>query len=80
MPYRFGYTEHPTLGQWYANLTYLLVNKQDRLLYVEVFPEIAEFSFLAGNFEKLEQDPSGDKLYSNGGLDIYFIHARASPT
>ena len=79
VPHRFGHTEHPTLGKWYANDTYLVLNKHDMLLYVEVFPEIAEFRFCPADFEKLEQDPGVAKLYSNGGLDIYFIHARASP-
>lgn len=80
VPHHFGYTEHSTLGEWYASDTYLLLNKQDRLLYVEVFPEIEHLRYSPSEFEKLEQDPSVAKLYSNGGFDVYYIYARASPT
>ena len=80
LPYHFGYDEHPQLGESYAQNTYLVLNKQDRLLYVEVFPEIEHLRYSPSEFEKLERDPSVSKLYSNGGLDVYYIHAHASPT
>jgi len=51
----------------------------DKVLYEEVYPEVRAFRFAPSDFEKLEHDPSVAKLYSNGGLDIYFIHARVSP-
>ena len=80
LPYHFGYDEYPQLGESYAQNTYLVLNKRDRLLYVEVFPEVQHLRYSPSKFEKLEQDPSVDKLYINGGLDVYYIHAHASPT
>lgn len=80
LPHHFGYDEYPQLGESYAQNTYLVLKKQDRLLYVEVFPEIEHLRYSPGEFEKLERDPSVSKLYSNGGLDVYYIHAHASPT
>ncbi|MCL0082759.1 hypothetical protein M1O14_03530 [Dehalococcoidia bacterium] len=80
VPHHFGYDEDHQLGESFAEDTYMVLNKQDRLLYVEVFPEIQHLRFSPSEFEKLEQDPSVKKLYSNGGLDVYFIRARAPPT
>lgn len=79
-PYHFNYTESPTLGTSYTTDRYLILHALDKVLYEKVYPELREFRFVPSDFEKLERDPSVAKLYSNGGLDVYFIYARASPT
>jgi len=74
-PYHFNYNNYTLLGESYTKSSYLTLNKQDRLLYTEVLPKIAEFRWYAKDFEKLEHDASVDKLYTNGGCDIRYIHA-----
>lgn len=74
-PYHFGYDKHSTLGQSYDGDTYLIMPTRFRKAYVETWPEIAELRFLPEDFAKLEADRSVDKLYSNSGLDVYYIHS-----
>ena len=79
-PYHFNYDKQNTLGEAYNEDNYMVLNKEDRLLYTEVWPEIAEYRFYPQDFEKLEQDPSVDKLYASNGLDIWYIHSNAGPS
>jgi hypothetical protein len=74
-PYHFNYDKNTRLGESYQEDYYLVLNQQDRLLYTEVWPEMAEYRFYPQDFEKLEQDPSVDKLYASSGLDIWYIHS-----
>jgi len=78
--WHFGYDEHYTLGESYTRNTYLAFSEAGRAMYRDVVPEVAEFRLLPSDFEKLEQDPSVDKLYSNGGFDVYYVHGCASVT
>jgi hypothetical protein len=50
----------------------------DRLQYVEVDPEVAQYRFYASDFDRLEDDPSVDKLYANSGLEVWYIHPVSS--
>ncbi|MCL0065573.1 hypothetical protein M1N79_01625 [Dehalococcoidia bacterium] len=80
VPWHFGYDEHLQLGETFADDTYMVLTALDRVVYVEVLPEIQHLRLSPSEFEKLEQDPSVKKLYGNGGLDVYLIRARAPPT
>ena len=75
-PYHFNYNNHTMLGESYAKSSYLTLNKLDRLLYTEVLPKIAELRWYPKDFEKLEYDTSVEKIYTSGGCDIWFIHAK----
>jgi hypothetical protein len=74
MPYHFSYTNHTMIGESYTENRYMILNKLDRLLYTEVWPEIAEERCYTSDFEKLEYDQSINKLYSSGGFDVWYIH------
>ena len=78
VPPRFGYDEHTFLGELYAKDTYLIFDERDKA-FQEVYPKAPQFEFLATDFKKLERDPSVDKLYSNGGFDVYYIRAYVPP-
>ena len=78
LPYHFGYPENDSLGDQYEKDHYMALNKKDRLIYTEIFPDMAKLRFLPRDFEQLENDASIGKLYSNGGFDAYFIRARVS--
>jgi len=74
-PFHFNYNNHTMLGESYTKSSYLTLNRLDRLLYTEVWPEIAELRWYAKDFEKLKHDASVDKTYTSGGCDIRYIHA-----
>jgi hypothetical protein len=76
--YHFGYPKNDSLGDQYEKDHYMALNKKDRLIYVEVFPDMAKLRFLPRDFERLENDVNVDKLYCSGGFDAYFIRARIS--
>ena len=77
LPLHFGYAENTTLGESYTGDNYMVLSEIDRTIYKEVFPRMAELRFCSSDFEKLEHDPSVDKLYNNGGLDVWYIHSNA---
>ncbi len=76
VPYHFGYDKHSELGESYTKDAYLLLDDRDRSWYVDLFPQLAEIRFMPQDYERLEDDPSVDKLYSNNGLDVWYIHSR----
>lgn len=74
LPWHFNYDSQSMLGESYTEDLYMVVTQNDRLQYVEVYPEVAEFRFYPSDFDKLETDPSIDKLYSNSGLEVWHVH------
>jgi hypothetical protein len=77
LPYHFGYEQTLRLGDYYDQDLYLPLDSQDRKLYRDVYPEISTIRFELQDFMQLESDTSVDKLYSNGGLDTFYIHGLA---
>jgi hypothetical protein len=77
LPWHFGYELSAELGQNYYHDLYLILNQVDRSVYTDLFPEMAGIRFENSDFAKLEQDKSVDKLYTNGGIDSYYIHGLA---
>ena len=76
--FHFGYDKEPSLGASISGNKYMLINDRFREQYVEVFPEVAEQRFLPNDFQKLEGDFTLDKVYTNGGVDCWFIHGTAA--
>jgi hypothetical protein len=74
-PYHFNYANSTMLGESYTKDNYMVLNKLDRLLYTEIWPEMAELRWYPRDYERLEDDASVDKLYYNGGFDVWYIHA-----
>lgn len=74
-PYHFNYNNCTALGESYTEDKYMALNKLDKLLYVEVWPEMAELRWYPSDYDKLEDDASLDKLYSNGGFDVWYVYA-----
>jgi len=72
-PLHFGYDKETWLGECYTEDIYMPLGDRDRLRYVEVFPQLAKYRYYPEDFERLEGDPTVDKLYSNGGLHVYYI-------
>ncbi len=79
IPLHFGYDSGSLLGAAYYENKYMVINYSFRQLYVNVFPRLAEHRFLPSDFEKLEDDFSLDKVYTNGELDVWEVHGIATP-
>lgn len=73
-PSHFGYHKGAWLGEYYSEDIYVVLSERDRLRYVEVHPALAKYRYYPEDFERLEGDPTVDKLYSSGGLDVYLVH------
>ncbi len=77
-PWHFGYDNHSTLGHWLAQDTYMVLTSRDKSTYEDILPELAEIRFTPQDFERLKRDTAIDYIYSNGGLDVYFIRSTSS--
>jgi hypothetical protein len=79
VPFHLGYDKSDLLGNYYQNDLYLVLKQLDKVIYREVYPEIASIRFEPQDFEKLETDPSIQSIYTNGGLDIYYVRGLLQP-
>jgi hypothetical protein len=75
VPYHFGYNNSSSLSTSYDRDVYLGLTQRDKSIYVDVLPEMAEFRWYPSDFEKLAHDQGVDKLYTSGGMDVWYVHA-----
>lgn len=75
VPFHFGYDNHTSLSASYEKDVYLELMQRDKTIYVDTFPEMAEIRWYPSDFESLEDDVNLDKIYLNGGFDLWYIHA-----
>lgn len=73
IPWHFGYDKKQNIGQFYNNDIYMILSSRDRLIYQDIWPEMAAIRLQNKDFSQVEEDPSVLRLYSNGGLDIYYV-------
>ena len=74
IPDHFNYTSYEFLGNSYSKNKYAVITMFDKIIYDTVWDTVGRFN--KDDFEKLEQDSTVDKLYSNGGCDAWYIHAK----
>ena len=67
----FGYKDSDSIGGSIRANTYLILNQIDKIVYSTVWRNVGRF--YAHDFEKLYNDYSISKLYTNGGGDVWFI-------
>ena len=72
LPDHFNYTISNNLGNSYIQNKYCMITMFDKTIYYTVWKTIERFS--QKDFQKLEQDSTVDKLYSNGETIICYIH------
>ena len=77
IPWHFGYDKRQSLGQVYNNDIYMVLSSRDRLAYQETWPEIVTIRLQNKDFAQVEEDTSISKLYSDGGLDVYYIQSNS---
>ncbi|MDR7665097.1 hypothetical protein RG963_04680 [Methanosarcina sp. Z-7115] len=47
------------------------IDKEDKLMYKDIFPEMAEFRWVAEDFENLNCDVSIYKIYSSKKVEFF---------
>lgn len=78
-PDHFGYADGGTFGAQYNESHYLVITSAGRQFYPEVWPDYRQFwRYTAGDFDRLETDPTVSQVYSNGGYDTYLVNATNS--
>jgi len=76
----FNYTQYQTLGESVAANSYMPLGDYIRRLYTELWkPEIYSGmpKFSQEDFARLKSDPSLDLLYTNGDMNIWYVHGKA---
>jgi len=83
VPEHFGYPQDQTLGEALEMDTYVLVSEMLRLstshrgLPGPVLSPWAQIKFNQTDFQRLEQDPTVNRLYSNGELEVLMVVAES---
>lgn len=73
VPWHFGYDMGSSISSNYSRETDLVILPRDKVLYVDIFPEMAQHRFTNQDFERLNIDPGIDFIYSNGEFDFFKI-------
>ena len=72
-PWHFGYDTYSSLSSAYGKGTDLVIIQKDRVLYTDIFPDMAQHRFTNQDFERLKVDPGVDSIYSNGEFDFFKV-------
>lgn len=73
VPYHFGYDNNTEISIYYHKSLYLGINEKDKLIYSDLFPEMAEIRWVPEDFEELNWDRSTKKIYSSKKFEIFYI-------
>ena len=52
----------------------MIITQKDKVRYMEIFPDIAQYEFTNQDFKRLDNDPGVDLIYSNSGLNYWKIN------
>ncbi|MFZ2497814.1 MAG: hypothetical protein WAX23_03240 [Methanosarcina sp.] len=74
VPYHFGYDNKSLLSNHYNQSLYMGIDEVDKLIYEDVFPEIAKIRWVPSDFEKLNWDSSLYKIYSSKKFEVFYIN------
>jgi hypothetical protein len=75
VPWHFGYDMDSSISSIYSRETDLVIVPKDKVIYVDLFPDMAQHRFTNQDFERLKIDPGVDFIYSNGEFDFFKITA-----
>ncbi len=79
VPWHLGYNNHIRMGETVTENRYVVFSQLSKRVYVDVYPEIASRRIQPQDFDKMENDTTLNKLFSNGGYDIWYLTATPSP-
>ncbi|MBM4444736.1 MAG: hypothetical protein FJ020_05445 [Chloroflexi bacterium] len=70
-PDHFGYQRYSTVGEEIPGGMYATIHEYDRVVYQTVWRSVGRFNDT--DFQRLEDDPSTSRIYSNGGMDCLYL-------
>ncbi len=73
-----GSRAHTTVGELYPVDVYANINRYDKVAYQTVWKSLDRFN--DADFEKFEQDPTVNRIYSDGASDAYYITGHLQDT
>jgi hypothetical protein len=76
-PRHFGYDKYLSISSAYDDEIDLVITQRDKTIYVDYFPDMAQYRYTIQDFEQLNGDPGVNFLYSNGGFDLWKINLAA---
>ena len=62
-----------SISSIYSRETDLVIVPKDKVIYVDLFPDMAQHRFTSQDFERLKIDPGVDFIYSNGEFDFFKV-------
>lgn len=70
----FGYDNYTSMGMYYNETSYLLINDLGRMLYPKLYPGYNDkWRFTPEDFIKLDNDNNLSLIYNNSNLELYII-------
>ena len=73
-PWHFGYDNHSSLSLLYGKENDLVITPRDKVIYTDIFPDMAQHRFTTQDFARLKVDPGVDAVYSNGEFDFFKVN------
>jgi hypothetical protein len=73
IPDHFCYTNSSRFGEGMTEDKYVITNELMKRFYFELWPQHARF--IPNDFTRVDKDPTVEKLYTNGEIDIRFVRA-----
>ncbi|MBN1600771.1 MAG: hypothetical protein JW915_04135 [Chitinispirillaceae bacterium] len=67
----FGYTAQLVIGSRFTASRYLVVTDYDKIAYTSIWKEVGRFN--ENDFNVIENDPIVCRVYSNSGMNVYYI-------
>ncbi|MBE3089004.1 MAG: hypothetical protein IMZ41_01860 [Actinobacteria bacterium] len=73
-PDHFSYNNKTSLGEYYNESRYMIINHLARIRYPESYPDYKElWRFTPHDFDQLQNDNTVIRLYDNGGFESYLV-------
>lgn len=79
IPNHFGYLNGTSLAGAFKFDTYLVLTSEDKSVYKDIFPAMAQYRFTSSDFSNMEKDVGMDRLYSSGEFDTWLTDHKAAP-
>ncbi len=70
----FGYDTNRSISAMYDRETDIILTQRDKKMYVDTFPEMAEFRFTVFDFNRLKVDQGVHLIYSNGEFEYFKVY------
>lgn len=70
-PPHFGYHSNNSVRRAFTENVYIVITDFDRSYYTHLWP--TQGAFYISDFEELNNDPTANFIYTNGGFDVWYI-------